>query len=119
MDKVIIKNLRVRAIIGVNDDERLTPQDILVNVTIFIDTRAATTSDNIQDCVDYSHVANEIRSKAISVKRFTVEALAEDLAKIILLNPKVLKVIVRIEKPAALQDAESAGIEIERPWLRN
>ncbi len=115
MDKVFIKNLRVHAIIGVNDEERLTPQDILVNVTIFIDTRAAATSDNIQDCVDYSIVADEICSKAVSVKRFTVEALAEDLALIILSKSKVQKVIVRIEKPAALKDAELAGIEIERP----
>ena len=115
MDKVFIKNLRVHTIIGVDDEERLTPQNILVNVTIFIDTRAAATSDNIQDCVDYSLVAKEIGSKAISVKRFTVEALAEDLAQIILNHSKVQKVLVRIEKPAALKDAESAGIEIERP----
>ena len=115
MDKVFIKNLRVHTIIGVDDEERLTPQNILVNVTIFIDTRAAATSDNIQDCVDYSNVAEEICSKAVSVKRLTVEALAEDLARIILSKSKVQKVIVRIEKPAALQDAESAGIEIERP----
>lgn len=115
MDKIFIKDLHVRAIIGVHDIERFVPQDILVNVILFTNTRTASASDNLQDCVDYSVVANEISLQAVSNKRFTVEALAEDIAQICLQNSKVLKVIVRIEKPAALQEAESAGIEIERP----
>ena len=41
MDKVIIKDLLVRGIIGVNDWERNRAQDILINVTLFTDTRRA------------------------------------------------------------------------------
>ena len=41
MDKILIKGLLVRGIIGVNPDERVRPQDILINVTIFIGTRRA------------------------------------------------------------------------------
>ena len=56
MDKVIIKNLLVRGIIGVNDWERKRPQDILINITLFTDTRRAAETDDITDCVKYSTV---------------------------------------------------------------
>ncbi len=39
MDKVIIKDLLARGIIGINDWERKNPQDILINITVLTDTR--------------------------------------------------------------------------------
>ena len=45
MDKVIIKDLRARGIIGVNDWERDKPQEILINITVFTDTRRAGETD--------------------------------------------------------------------------
>ena len=59
MDKVIIKNLLVRGIIGVNDWERKRPQDILINITLFTDTRRAAETDDINDCVNYSTVSKK------------------------------------------------------------
>ena len=40
-DKIIIKDLLLRGIIGLNDWEREKPQDILINLTLFTDMRAA------------------------------------------------------------------------------
>jgi FolB domain-containing protein len=45
MDKVIIKNLLARGIIGVRDWERKRPQDILINITLYTDTRRAAETD--------------------------------------------------------------------------
>jgi FolB domain-containing protein len=114
MDKVFITNLLIRAIIGVNDRERETPQDILVNVTIYTDIRPAARSDDIADCVDYADISKKIRALVEKVRRFTVEALAEDIAVLCLDNPRVRKVTVRVEKPKAVTGAESVGVEIER-----
>jgi len=127
-DKVFIKDLRVRGILGVHDWEREEPRDILINVTLFTDTRRAAESDDIADCVDYSLVAQKIRALvapqtagaspqragARGAERFTVEALAEDIANLGLSQPRVRKVIVRVEKPGAVEGAESVGVEIVR-----
>jgi dihydroneopterin aldolase len=43
-----------------------------------------------------------------------VEALAEDIARISLEQPRVRRVRVRVEKPGALRFARSVGVEIER-----
>jgi len=114
MDKVIIKNLLARGIIGVNDWERKRPQDILINITLFTDTHRAAETDDINDCVNYSTVSKKVQAHAESAERLTVEALANDLAKICLDGKDVQKVIVRVEKPGAVRFAESVGVEIER-----
>ncbi len=114
MDKVIIKNLLVRGIIGVNDWERKRPQDILINIILFTDTHRAAETDDINDCVNYSTVSKKVQAHAESAEKLTVEALANDLAKICLEEKDVQKVVLRVEKPGAVRFAESVGVEIER-----
>jgi FolB domain-containing protein len=114
MDKVIIKNLLARGIIGIRDWERKRPQDILINVILYTDTRRAASTDNINDCADYSSISKKLQAHAESSSRFTVEALANELAALCLDENNVLRVMVRVEKPGAVRFAESVGVEIER-----
>lgn len=114
MDKVLIKDLLVRGIIGIREWERVKEQDILINVTIFADTNRAAETDDISDCVDYSSLTRRLQRHAETAKRFTVEALANDLARIGLETPLVRRIIVRVEKPGAVRFARSVGVEVER-----
>jgi FolB domain-containing protein len=114
MDKVIIQDLRVRGILGIHDWERVTPREIVINITLYTDTRRAARTDDIADCVSYSDVARKVRAYAESAARMTVEALANDLAELCLQEPKVRKVLVRVDKPGAVAEAASVGVEVER-----
>ena len=114
MDKVIIKDLLARGIIGVHDWERNRPQNIMINITMFTDTRRAAQTDSLDDCINYSTMSKKVLAHAESVNRLTVEALANDLARICLEEDGVQKVIVRVEKPGAVRFSESVGVEIER-----
>ena len=114
MDKVIIKDLLVRGIIGVNDWERERAQDILINIIVFTDTHTSAETDDIADCVNYRTLAKRTQKHAETSARFTVEALANDLAKICLEEKGVERVIVRVEKPGAVRFSASVGVEIER-----
>ncbi len=106
MDKIIIKNLLAREIIGVHDWERSRPQNILINITMFADTRRAAQTDSLKDCIDYSTMSKKLLAHAKSVNRLTVEALANDLAAVCLEEQGVQKVIIRVEKPGAVRFAE-------------
>jgi dihydroneopterin aldolase len=112
--KVFIRDLVVRGIIGVNDSERESPQEIVINLGLFTDLRRAGASDDIADCVDYQVVAEKVMAHAQSARRFTVEALAADIARIGLGEPGVERVLVRVEKPGAVRSCRSVGVEIER-----
>ena len=114
MDKVIIKDLLVRGVIGIHDWERRRAQDILINIILFTDTRRAAETDSIADCVDYSKMSKRIQAHAESAERQTVEALANDLAKICLEDQGVQRVVLRVEKPGAVRFSKSVGVEIER-----
>ena len=114
MDKVFIKNILARGIIGVNEWERDKPQDILINIDLYTEIREHSTGDDLTECVDYSKVTKKVIHHAETSKRFTVEALAEDIAQICLDDPRVLKTTVRIEKPGAVRFSDSVGVEIER-----
>lgn len=114
MDKIIIKDLLVRGIIGVNDWERENLQNILINVEISADLSRAGTSDNLEASVNYRTIAKTIISHIEGTKRETVEALAADIAALCLEEPLAQAVRVRVEKPGALRFARSVGVEIER-----
>lgn len=114
MDEVFIKDLLVRGVIGVNDDERRSPQDILINIILKTDTRRAGETDKIEDTVNYRTVAKKVIAHAEQASRFTVESLAADIARICLDVPNVQSVKVRVEKPGAVRFAGSVGVEIER-----
>jgi FolB domain-containing protein len=113
MDKVFIKDLLVRGIIGVNDWEREQPQEILINITVLTDTRRAAQTDDLGDCVNYRTLAKKIQAHAESAARFTVEALANDLVRLCLEEKGVARAIVRVEKPGAVRFAGSVGVEVE------
>jgi FolB domain-containing protein len=114
MDKVIIKDLLARGIIGINSEERNNPQDILINLVLYTDIGRAGETDDIHDSVNYRTVAKMAIAHAESAQRLTVEALATDLADLCLGVPGVEKVQVRVEKPGAVRFAASVGVEIER-----
>jgi FolB domain-containing protein len=114
MDKILIRDLLVYGIIGIHPHERESPQKILVNVTAYTDTQRAAQTDHIEDCVDYDRLAEKLKSHVELAKRFTVEALAQDLASICLKENGVEKVIIRVEKPNAVPSAQSVGVEVER-----
>lgn len=114
MDKLIIKDLLVRGIIGINDWERTTPQDILINIEIEADLREAGRTDDLSRSVNYRTIAKKVIAHAESAQRLTVEALAEDIAQICLAEPGALGARVRVEKPGAVRFAASVGAEVER-----
>lgn len=114
MDKIIIRDLIARGIIGINDWEREKPQEILINIELWVDLHKAGESDDLHDSVSYRTIAKRAQAHAETAGRLTVEALASDLARICLEEPGVQRVLVRVEKPGAVRFTRSVGVEIER-----
>ncbi len=114
MDKIIISDLLLRGIVGINPDERVNRQDILINITIYADIRTAGQSDDIADAVNYKTITKRVIEHVEASSDYLVEKLVSDIARLILTEFPVERVQVRVEKPGALRFARSVGIEIER-----
>lgn len=112
-DKILIKDLLLRGIVGINDWERKDKQDILINMTLYTELRAAGRSDDIADTLNYRTIAKAVIAYVEESAHYTVEALATQIARIAV-EHGAERAIVRVEKPGALRFAASVGVEIER-----
>jgi dihydroneopterin aldolase/D-erythro-7,8-dihydroneopterin triphosphate epimerase len=115
VDQIIIKDLLVRGIVGINPDERTNRQDILINVTMWADTSVAASSDEIGDAVNYRTVTKAIIEHVERGEPMLVERLVQEIADICLgADDRVVETEVTVEKPGALRFARSVGITIKR-----
>ena len=114
LDKILIKDLLARCIIGVNEDERREKQDVLINLVLFADLRPSGRSDDLADFVDYRSIKKQVLALVEASRFYLVEALAEHIAEQCLANHRVRRVQVTVEKPSALRFARSVGVEIIR-----
>ena len=114
MDKIYIRDLALRCIIGIYPEERREKQDVVINVEMHCDLRKAGLSDRLDDTVDYKAIKKAIL-KLVEASRFQlIESLAENIAGIALSDDKVQQVTVTIDKPGALRFAKSSAVEITR-----
>lgn len=114
MDKIIIRDLRIEAIIGTMPEERTTRQEVVFNLELFADLSDAGKSDDLYDTVDYKAVKQSIIAMVEKSEFFLIEKLAQETADICLANPLVKKVKVCLDKPGALKFTRSVAVEIER-----
>ncbi len=113
-DRILINDLLVRGIVGLNDWEREKKQDILVNLTVYLDTRRAAASDDVADSLNYRTLTKDVIAYVESSEHYLVEALAAAVARIAVVDHGATRAVVRVEKLGALRFARSVGVEIER-----
>lgn len=114
MDKIIIRDLTLRCIIGIYPEERVEKQDICINLTIHADLRKACRSDDFQDTLDYKSLKKKILQRVEGSQFFLIETLAQTVADICLEHPLAQSVDVQVDKPGALRFARSVAVEITR-----
>jgi FolB domain-containing protein len=112
-DQIHIKDLLVRTIIGVNEEERRDKQDVLINITLYTDHSAAA-SDDLADTVNYRTIAKQTIKLAESSQFFLVEKLALEIVDLCLADPRIERAVVTVEKPGAVRFARSVGVTVDR-----
>ncbi len=113
-DRIVIRDLLVRCIIGIDAREREEKQDILVHITMYADLRRAGRTDMLEDTVDYKVLKKRILRMAEKSQFRLIEALAQRVADECLKDDRVQCVNVVVEKPGALRFARTVAVEITR-----
>jgi len=110
--KIIIKGLEVLASIGVHPHEHENMQVILIDIELDMGAMPIPEDDILAETLDYAHVAEKAAEFAQEAHVQLVETLAGRIAKWALLEDgRVQACTVRIAKPHALINAETAGVE--------
>jgi len=113
-DRIHVRDLLLRGIVGIKPDERANPQDILINLALTADLRPAGESDRIEDAVNYRTITKEIIALVEGSRFLTVEKLATEIARLIVTGHPVNEAEVTVEKPGALRFARSVGVTVRR-----
>ena len=119
LDRIHIRDLQLRCIIGIFPEERREKQDVIINITLYADLQSACQTDDIDDTVDYKKIKKNVLKLVENSECNLVERLAESIAEVCLQDDKVERVKVAVDKPNALRFARSVAIEIVRERQSN
>ena len=114
MDKIYIRDLCLRCIIGIYPHERREKQDVIINIILEGDLTAAGKSDDIADTINYKTIKKKIIKLVEKSSFFLIEKLAQEIAGACLGEKHVRRVTVTLDKPGALRFARSVAVEITR-----
>ncbi len=114
LDKIHIRDLLVRCIVGIYPEERTEKQDVVVNMILHTDLRKAGQTDDIKDTVNYKTIKKKVLKMVQGSEFLLIEKMAEEVVSIALADPKVKIVNVTIDKPGALRFARSVAVDITR-----
>lgn len=120
-DEIRIKRLEVYAHHGVYPEETREGQTFVVNATLYTDTRRAGLADALEFSTDYGAVCQFITEWMQEHTCLLLEAVAEKLAKEILLKYDLItKVSLEICKPQAPIPLpfETVSVKVTRGWHR-
>lgn len=112
MDKIIIRDLAVNTIIGLNAAERVRKQKLIINLEISLDLSAAAASGNLLDSVNYAKTEEKVYQLAAKSHFLLLESLAGAIGNLILEEELVKSCKVIIDKPQAAKYARSIGMEV-------
>ena len=107
-----ITDLLLRTVIGGNDWERTTKQDVVINISLDYDAQGAIASDSMADTVDYKKLKRRIIAEVEASRFQLLEKLTAHVLGIVMEDSRVVSALVRIEKPFALRFAKTVSVEM-------
>ena len=109
---VFIKDFIIEEIIGVHEHEKIKKQKIKFNIVLNVNQSSIPDEKDINSIVDYEKITNKLENLTKSKKYNFLESLAEDSFKEIFEDNRINSVTIKIEKPEAIRNAGSVGVEV-------
>tara|TARA_B100001175_G_scaffold298781_1_gene289629 strand:+ start:20 stop:448 length:429 start_codon:yes stop_codon:yes gene_type:complete len=109
---VLIKDFIINEIIGIHKNEKVNKQKIIFNIVINVNQNIYPDENDLSSIVDYEKITNKLKKLAKNKKYNFLESLAEDSFNEIFADKRINSVKIKIEKPDAIANAQSVGIEV-------
>jgi len=109
---VFIKDFIVQEIIGIHEHEKTEKQKIKFNIVVNVNQNTVPDEKDIKSIVDYEKITNKLENLVKNKKYNFLESLAEDSFGEIFEDKRINSVKIKIEKPDAIKNADSVGVEV-------
>ena len=113
-DLIFLNDFMIDANIGVYKHEKIKSQPLRINIIAKVKNPKKINDDKLYSVVCYNQISKKIKKIIKSGHTILLEKLAEKIFQECFKNKRIQTMKIRLEKPDAIQEAESAGIEVER-----
>lgn len=114
LDLIFIEGYRGETVIGIHPSELHATQPLHIDLSAGLPRAAACASDCIADTIDYGVVRERLDALMRDHGVQLLEALAERIARLLLIDFGAAWVRVRIAKPRKFDNVQAVGVQIER-----
>lgn len=117
MDKILIRDLKIYAYHGVNEEEKINGQNFVIDIDAFVDITVPCESDNVDDTVSYAKIIKETVKIFTAQKDDLLERAAQRIARGLFERfDKIEALRILLKKPEAPIKADFGyvGVEIFR-----
>ena len=109
---VFIKDFIIKEIIGIHKHEKIKKQKIKFNIVLDVNHNLIPEEGDIKSIIDYEKITVKLENLTKKKKYNFLESLAEDSFEKIFEDKRINSVSIKIEKPEAIKNAGSVGIEV-------
>ena len=109
---VLIKDFIIYERIGIHKNEKINKQKIIFNIVINVNQNIYPDENDLSSIVDYEKITNKLKKIAKNKRYNFLESLAEDSFSEIFADKRINSVKIKIEKPDAIANAQSVGVEV-------
>jgi dihydroneopterin aldolase len=109
---IFIKDFIIRETIGIHDHEKAKKQKIKFNIVIDVNQNTLPNEKDLRSIINYEKITKKLENLVKNKKYNFLESLAEDSFVEIFKDKRISSVKIKIEKPDAIKNASSAGVEI-------
>lgn len=112
-DCIFFEDFEVLCKVGTTREERAFPQVASISLKAYLPLKEAGESDDLNKSVDYVIIRDQIQAKLGEGEYHLVEAVAEDISKIVLALPMINSTEVTVRKNV-FAGVKAVGITIYR-----
>lgn len=110
MQTLRIKNLKLRIIVGINPEERIHKQDVLINITADIDNSKAIQTEDINDTLNYRNLAKSVIEFVEKSEFYLLDTLVDKVLNLVMSDDMVIRATVEIDKTTVLRYCDSVSL---------
>ncbi len=111
-DRIELRGLTVHGRHGVYEHERVSGQDFVVDITVWIDLADAAASDDLADTYDYDALARLAAGIVAGPPRNLIETVGGEIADRVMDDARVHAVEVVVHKPQAPIQQKFADVAV-------
>lgn len=112
MARIRVKDLRLRTFIGINEDEIVNKQDVLINLTVLYPALEAVRDNDIEHALNYRTITKAVIQHVEGNRFALLERLTQEILDLVMQKTAVRYAEVEVDKPHALRFAESVSITL-------